>query len=246
MKFLLLFIFQLLTSIIIMDYTLATTLNIKSKQPNFQLHILKKNSNQLELHGEFEQSQTILKNLDLSSLSCCIFTEKDIEDYNWPDQSIMLTKKSSVKLAKFMEGCYPSIEDMSLQRKDWFYLLMVEQALNERIFLVTFKGKILYGGVFKYQGTAQGALHPVIYPKVITLTNLEPLELQIMLVIRPEHMLWHMLDGYKKLDSSIKKRIEIKSIRDFFQRLGKLTNNNSPHRIESWLPQIKPVIKFQK
>jgi len=223
---------------------------IKQQKPDFQLHILKISRDQLKLYGEdgkFEQSWNKLKTINLSSCDLFVITESDIESYNWPDQSIMLTPKASLRLVKLMKKFFPPIEESPLpRRKDWFYLGMVNIALTEQIFLIVFKGKKLYGGIFIYPESARGASYPVIYSKVTAFTDLEPLKLQIMLVIRPEHSVMGALDGYKKLDPSLKKRIELEKVRDFFQQLGKLTHDAAKNRIEPWIPKIKPIIKLEK
>ena len=190
---------------------------------------------QMKLYGELEPSWAILTSIDLLSESEFVLTENDIESYNWPDQSITLTSEISAKLIE----TYLPKEEYSAKK------IYLEQNLGAKVFLVVLEEKKLYGGIFINRISAMGALYPVIYPFIAAVTQIEPPELQIRLVVRPRGTFGDFIDGYYKLDSSIKSRIEIQKVHDFFQKLGKLTHNDSSRRVKPWLPEIEPILKLK-
>jgi len=207
--------------------------SLNQEKTTFQLHILKKTQHQLKLHGydKFENFWPILKNVDLSSESYFVITENDIEGYNWPDQSITLTLEASTKLLKLIFG-----KDGFLPKKHaWSD---VELAFQFAIFVVVFEGKKLYGGVCvnPFSSGGGGGSYPIIVPQLVGVIP-KPLKLQIRLVVRPIAT----RKGYKYLNSSLKNRIEIPKVRNFFQKLGKLTQDAAPNRVESWIPKIDPI-----
>ena len=231
--FVILFGLVLCISMTLLEFAQA----LEIKESDFKLHILKNDWKQLKW-SHIENCWTLLKGVDLSSESEFVITASDIESYNWPDQSITINSNISTRLLKKY-----FTKDLSKQHS-WS---MVERALQLTTFLVTLRGEKLYCGVFFHQNTAIGISFPVIYPQIAAIVNLEPVKIEIRLVIRPiASNGFYALFGYKKLDSSIKRRIEIKKIHDFFKKLGKLTDIDDPHRVEPWVPRIEPVLKLKK
>lgn len=224
--------------------------NLTQEKPTFQLHVLKKNLFQLKLIGynKYEEFWSVLRNLDLSSESFFVITEDDIESYNWPDQSIILTVEFSMKLIKLIFGG----EGFLREKK----IFDIEQTFQFGVFIVVFKGEKLYGGVFlDLVSSIRGGPSPVIVPQIAGVRP-EPPVIQIRLVVRPKdtRSIFDSLrdrtgepistqkSGYKYLDSSLRNRIEIPEIREFFQELGKLTQDATPNRVEQWMPKIDPFL----
>lgn len=220
----------------VVNFALAAPNVSPTQETSFQIHILPKCNceKKPKLDDELE---------DILPSSIFEITENDIENYNWPDQSILLTSESSRRLIKLMEKQYVPLEQYQYkfpkQPKSWFYALMVETVLSKYYFFVFLNGKKLYSGVFLNSTSAWGASYPIIYPMLAKLTSLSPLEAQIMLVVRPEHRPLSMIEGYKKLGLSIKKRIEIKEVQNFFKIHNKVTFHDEKDRVERWLPKIK-------
>ena len=159
--------------------------------------------------------------------------ENDIESYNWPDQSIKLTLKFSIKILKLIFGKGGFV----LEKHAWSD---VERAFQSGIFVVVFEGKKLYGGIFVNPSSSyHGGPCPIIVPQVAGVVIPPELSaIQIRLVIRPIPT----FKGYKYLSSSLKDRIEIPKLHNFFQKLGKLTQEVSPNRVEQWMPKIDPIL----
>lgn len=210
-------------------------LMLEGKNVVFQLHILKKNRDQLKLQGKPED-WNILKEIDLFSESMFIITENDIESYNWPDQLITLTPEGSMNLLN-LGG-----KNFSAKVKKELYLNL-ESSLESAVFIIVLEDKKLYGGTFSNRISTRGTYGPTIFPQIVNVIDVDPLQLQIGFVIRPLYTLNVMLSGYKALDTSLKNRIEIPKMRDFFRRVGKLTSDDSPNRVESWIPKLESTAK---
>ena len=160
---------------------------------SFQLHILKEGWVQLKLGYKREQSWTVLEKMNLED-SEFVFTEKDIDVYDWTKQSVVLTSEASVRLReRFPKDKYLPIP------------------LSQRGFVVTLEGEKFYGGIFLEPMSAMAISYPVIYP--------DTSQDKIVFSIRPVHS---VLDQYQSMNPSLKATIEIQRIHDFFLKLGKL------------------------
>lgn len=160
----------------------------------FVIHILKENRHSIYFGNSFEESWAVLKKVNLAQQRSTI-SSSDIAMYDWSQQVITLTLEASNRL-----------------REDWANKPN-DIALLQHAFVVTFNDERLYGGLFTEEGSASRLSYPVIYPDFS--------KTQIVLYLRPDNA-HGLLTPYRELDSNIRQRIEIDSVRTYFQELGKL------------------------
>jgi len=187
------------------------------KKTAFQLHILKGDSFKLLGNITYEQSLQILKKVDLSTSSDFIITEQDIENYNWQQQSIVLTVDKSMDLIRKYLAKNVSLNDFTSGKYNW---TDVEYGLYTLAFLITLNDEVIYGGIFIRKASSTGASHPVIYVEPGYKMSCNPFKLQIKLEIRP----FSSLESYQNLPTEIRQQIEHEKIYNFFSKIGKLVN----------------------
>ena len=155
----------------------------------FQLHIFE---DDLELGQKREPAWTRLKRMNLGS-SALVYTEDDIEVYDWEEQVITFTVTASDRVNEVFTGSeYASAN------------------LDERVFIATFDGDFLYGGIFLGEGSEMPVEYPVIY--VWTYDG------AVTFTVRPSTP-----GVYAQLAPSYKSVIENQDLHDFLKSQGKLT-----------------------
>jgi hypothetical protein len=139
-------------------------------------------------------SWATLSSVDLSA-AAFVVSAQDVDSYNWSTQSIALNADASQKLLVAFPGPY------------------VESMLTYHAFVVTLDGKRLYGGIFLEPFSQMGIEYPVIY---VAETNGE-----VVFSVRPKQIGYN---DYGSLAPTLKSRIELSDVRDYFAQLGKLGN----------------------
>lgn len=212
----------------------------------FQLDILKSSWREYEFHQSGntpEKLLSVFKDITLSSESCFHITENDIENYNWPDQSILLTWEAS---ARFMSTFIINMKELNLETAKRNAERTVELGfyINGGVFVVSFKGDILYGGAIDNM-VSSGYKVPTLFIQTATLYNTTPIKRQLRFVVRPLKIMVKMLKGYQGLEQQLKDRIEKQEVHNFFYDIHKLTDENIQERVKPWLPELRPrVIEY--
>lgn len=222
------FISQIVFAIIILFSSnfLYAFPNCMQNGATFQLHILNKSWQYYE--GISQKTDTISLdkvNLEQDSLLC--ITEKDIELYNWSNQSIFFNQNILDKLKNFLLANQEKIKGSSMNLKKMRHTLA---------FIVVFKNLKMFAGVVN-EGYAPGYSVPTLFFQYYANGD-------ISIIIRPLKTFVSETTGYMKLDNSLKQIIEKPEIRDFFLKLNKLTYNNEPSCVKNWLPTKKCNLNF--
>lgn len=229
----------------VMFYPIAVVMpSTTLKEPVFQLHILEKDWLWYKLHLQNtpEDVWSALKAIDISSESYFKMDESDIENYNWSDQSILLTVESSMR---FLGISTKRIDKLNMEQliKKAEASVNLGLGIDGSVFIILFEGEKLYGGAVDNVVSTKGYQVPTIFVQIATIHDTLPKKVQVRLVIRPLKTVRAILTGYQALDQQLKNRIEKREIHNFFEKKNKLTNDNTPERVEPWLPKIKPIVK---
>jgi len=192
----------------------------------FQLHYLNKSWRDYKLHTYENPTEAFLseKIIDLRRDSALCITEKDVDLYNWPSQTIFFNQNFTLKLEQTLEKAQPLAEPNAKSEG------------GAEVFVLVFRGSRMYGGAVN-QSYAAGYDVPTLFFKYGS-------DGRIAVTIRPLKTGEAQMTGYSLLDNSLKKIIEKPEIREFFLRLGKLILNDDPSCVKEWLPKEECDFKF--
>ncbi len=192
----------------------------------FQLHLLKKPwfKYMSYLDDTPEKVLAKLKPIDLSSESLFSMTDNEIESYNWPDQSMVLTIDASLQFLTLL-GIRNRQELIKLSE---FITYSGLELSSGGVFLIRFRNEILYGGAVDNKISTKGYQVPTLFIQIAAIYGTQPPKIQLRFVIRPLKTIQAILTGYQALDESLKNRIEIPEVHDFFKHIGKITYDETP------------------
>jgi hypothetical protein len=195
----------------------------------FQLYFLDKNWRDYKLHTYQNPVETLLseKIIDLTRDSTLCITEKDVELYNWPSQTIFLNRDFIHRLEKIKQ---------ILEKAQQLEELKAKSEGGAGVFVLVFKGSRRYGGAVN-ESYAAGYDVPTLFFRYDS-------DGRMVITIRPLKTGEAQMTGYSLLDNSLKQIIEKPEIREFFLSLGKLTQNDDPDCVKGWLPKKECDFKF--
>ncbi len=190
----------------------------------FQLYFLNKNWRDYKLHTYQNPADALMseKIIDLKRESILCVTEKDIDLYNWPSQTIFLNRDFIHKM---------KIASEEAERLEEF-----KSEGGAEVFVLVFRGSRRYGGVIN-ESFAAGYEVPTLFFKYSP-------DGRIAVTIRPLKTGEAQMTGYSSLDESLKRTIEKPEIREFFRGLGKLAHNDDPSCVKEWLPTAECDFQF--
>ncbi len=194
----------------------------------FRLYFLDKNWRDYKLHTYQNPVEALLseKIIDLKRDSIFCITEKDIDLYNWPSQTIFLNRNFIHRLEKIIQ----TLKAQQLEKPN------AKSEGGAEVFVLVFRGSRMYGGAVN-QSYAAGYEVPTLFFKYGS-------DGRIAVTIRPLKTGEAQMTGYSLLDDSLKQIIEKPEIREFFLGLGKLAQNDEPSCVKGWLPKEECDFKF--
>ena len=179
--------------LLFIPFLVMCSLNEKKQTDTFKILCFKEIKAEYHLHTYDYDSSWInfLHNANLKEADF-IIDDKDIKEYNWDNQEIILLKSGIEKLDKFKQA---------------------NKLLDHVLFIVTLNNKRIYAGKFISFMSAMAIQHPVIHYN-ITNNNAHINRLRIYPV--------HTILEYTTISEELKSRTATNEIKEVFKKLNKL------------------------